>query len=283
MGAAARGGRRGDRTSRVQRPVAMPVPFDISIVVPTYNERERLEDLVREALAVLSDRGLHGEIVIVDDNSPDGTGAIADGLAANAGVQVVHRTAKLGLGSAVVAGFAVARAPVLGVMDADLSHPPALLPVLLATLRERRADMVVASRYIPGGGCLNWPLRRRVLSRAGCWMARRLTPVRDVTSGFFVARREAIEDAAVSAPGFKICLELLVRGRVRSVAEVPYVFTDRAAGQSKMTVGEALNYFVQLKDLYLLRWRTRRALSEVRHQQLSPDEVVRLRRSLALR
>jgi dolichol-phosphate mannosyltransferase len=118
----------------------------------------------------------------------------------------------------------------------------------------------------------------------GCLLARLLTPVRDVTSGFFVARREAIEDAAVSAPGFKICLELLVRGRVRSIVEVPYVFTDRAAGQSKMTFIEALHYFVQLKDLYLLRWRTRRDVLSVQHEPLSPEDVAHLGRPpLALR
>lgn len=248
----------------------MPPPFDVSIVVPTYNERERLEELVRQALAALSGAGLRGEIVIVDDNSPDGTGQIADRLAEQDEVRVVHRPGKLGLGSAVMDGLRTARAPVLGVMDADLSHPPSLLPALLAALRFLPVDMAIASRYVPGGGCRNWPWRRRALSRAGCFLARALTPVHDVTSGFFLVRREAIERTAVSAPGFKICLELLVRGRAASVAEVPYVFSDRAAGQSKMTFGEGLHYFVQLKDLYLLQWRQRRASAAMKHHVLSP-------------
>lgn len=246
--------------------------FDVSIVVPTYNERERLEDLVRETLRVFSLHGLRGEVVIVDDNSPDGTGDLADRLAQCPEVRVVHRAGKLGLGSAVVAGFKVARASVLGVMDADLSHPPSLLPALLGTLQTLNVDMAVGSRYIPGGGCRNWPLRRRVLSRLGCWLARPLTPVRDVTSGFFLARRSAIEHTVVSAPGFKICLELLVRAQVAAVAEVPFVFVDRAAGKSKMTWREALNYFVQLKDLYLLAGFSRRR-SGTSHLRLSPEEI----------
>lgn len=253
----------------------MSPDFDVSIVVPTYNERERLEDLVRAALASLAGAGLRGEIVIVDDNSPDGTGQIADRLAERDDVRAVHRAGKMGLGSAVMEGFKATRAPVLGVMDADLSHPPSLLPALLATLRSVPVDIAIASRYIPGGGCRNWPWRRRVLSRAGCLLARPLTPVRDVTSGFFLVRRDVLEQTSISAPGFKICLELLARSRATSVAEVPYVFTDRAAGQSKMTFAEGLQYFVQLRDLYLLHWRRPRStpvkhvvLSEARLQQI---------------
>jgi dolichol-phosphate mannosyltransferase len=135
--------------------------------------------------------------------------------------------------------------------------------------------MVIASRYIPGGGCRNWPWQRRVLSRFGCLLARPLTPVRDVTSGFFLVRREALEGTAVSAPGFKICLELLMRSGLASVVEVPYVFTDRAAGQSKMTLGEALNYFVQLKDLYVLHWSVGSRRGRVRHVQFTEDDVRR--------
>lgn len=250
--------------------------FDISVIVPTYNERERLEELVREVFLALSAAGFRAEVVIVDDNSPDGTGEIADRLAERHDVRVIHRAGKLGLGSAVVEGFNVARAPILGVMDADLSHPPSLLPDLLAALRARTADIVVASRYIPGGACENWPLRRRVLSRLGCLAARPLTPVRDVTSGYFLVHREVVENTHVAAPGFKICLELLVRSAVSSIAEVPYVFSDRTAGRSKMTFREALNYFVQLKDLYVLQWFGGRPRPRVRHVPMSSGEVRRL-------
>ncbi len=245
---------------------------DLSIVVPTYNERERLADLVRETRSVFTDAGIAGEIVVVDDNSPDGTGAIADGLARMGDIGVVHRAGKLGLGSAVVEGFRVARSGILGVIDADLSHPPSALPPMLAAMRQMDVDMVVGSRYIPGGACRNWPLGRRMLSRLGCLLGSPLTPVVDLTSGLFLVRRSAIEGVRLSAAGFKICLELLVRGRVRSIAEVPYVFSDRAAGESKMTLHEAMNYFVQLAQLYRFEFlqghRTR-----PRYHCLSTDRV----------
>lgn len=249
--------------------------FDLTMVVPTYNERERLGELVRETLALFARHGIAGEIVVVDDNSPDGTGAIADRIAEERpDVRVLHRAGKMGLGSAVVEGFGVARGEALGVMDADLSHPPSALPGLLAALQQLRVDMAIGSRYIPGGACRNWPLARRMLSRFGCLLGRPLTPVRDLTSGLFVVSRQAVEGVRLSAAGFKICLELLVRGRVRSIAEVPYVFSDRAAGESKMTVREALNYFVQLGQLYTFSLRARRG--RARYLRLAPDAVGQL-------
>jgi dolichol-phosphate mannosyltransferase len=231
---------------------------DLSIIIPTYNERERLEELVASVAAVFESHGIAGELVVVDDNSPDGTGAIADALAGRYPVQVVHRAGKQGLGSAVIAGFARARGSMLGVMDADLSHPPSVLPGLVAALRSLDVEVVVGSRYIPGGASKNWPLLRRAMSRFACVLARPITPVHDATSGLFLVKREAIEGVQISAAGFKICLELLVRSRIGSVAEIPYVFADRAAGESKMTLREALGYFLQLRDLYTLTFLTRR-------------------------
>ena len=224
-------------------------PAILSIVVPTYNERDRLPDLVREIFAAYAAEGLDGELIIVDDNSPDGTGAIADDLATRHRITVLHRRGKLGLGTAVIEGFAAATAPIVGVIDADLSHPPALLPRMLAVIRARSADFVIGSRYIPGGGTRNWGLGRLLMSRVACVMARGVTPVRDATSGFFLIRRDLARDVQISAGGFKICLELLVRGRPRSVVEVPYVFVGRTAGESKMNLKEAMGYLDQLKQL----------------------------------
>lgn len=228
----------------------LETPAALSIVVPTYNERDRLPELVAAVFRAYASEHLDAELIIVDDNSPDGTGAIADELANQHRVQVVHRAGKLGLGTAVVEGFALATAAVVGVIDADLSHPPALLPRMFAVMREAGADLVVASRYIPGGGTRNWPWRRLVLSRAACVIARGLTPVRDATSGFFLIRRDLARAVRISAGGFKICLELLVRGQPRSVVEVPYVFEGRTAGESKMNTKEALGYLGQLRDLH---------------------------------
>jgi dolichol-phosphate mannosyltransferase len=229
--------------------VASDTPASLSIVVPTYNERDRLEDLVREIFAAYAAERLDGELVIVDDNSPDGTGAVADQLATRHRITVLHRRGKLGLGTAVIEGFAAATAPVVGVIDADLSHPPALVPRMLAVMQSASADFVVGSRYIPGGGTRNWGRARLMMSRVACLMARGLTPIHDATSGFFLIRRDLARDVQISAGGFKICLELLVRGRPRSVVEVPYVFVGRTAGESKMNLKEALGYLEQLKQL----------------------------------
>jgi dolichol-phosphate mannosyltransferase len=226
----------------------------VSIVVPTYNERTRLGELVEATFAVFAAHGIDGELVIVDDGSPDGTGALADDLATRHRIQVVHRPGKLGLGTAVIDGFAVATGEILGVMDADLSHPPSAIPRLLAALdgagsAGEGADLAIGSRYVPGGGVKNWPLIRQLMSRLACLLAKPITPARDATSGYFLVRRPAVEGVKIAAGGFKICLELLVRGRVASIVEVPYEFTDRAAGESKMSWREATGYLWQLRDL----------------------------------
>jgi dolichol-phosphate mannosyltransferase len=233
--------------------VSSPRPADLTIVVPTYNERDRLGELVKALFATAADAGVELELIVVDDNSPDGTGAIADELATTARVRVIHRAGKLGLGSAVVEGFAVGTADVLGVMDADFSHPPSFLPVMLAAFRATGADVLVASRYIPGGSTPTWPFKRRLLSRIGCWLARPLSPIRDATSGFFLIKRDIARGASVKAGGFKICLELIARSQARTLVEMPYRFDDREAGASKMSAREAAGYLVQLRELYAER------------------------------
>lgn len=255
----------------------------LSIVVPTYNERDRLPELVEAIFAAYRAEGLDGELIIVDDNSPDGTGALAEELAARHRIRVLHRAGKLGLGTAVVEGFQASAAPVVGVIDADMSHPPALLPRMLAVMEQSSADVVVGSRYIPGGGTRNWPLTRLLMSRLACALARGLTPVRDATSGFFLIRRDLAGGVRISAGGFKICLELLVRGRPGTVVEVPYVFEGRTAGESKMNLKEALGYLEQLRDLHRftrahapLRQAYRRVSAQnLRSVRLQPDRSAR--------
>lgn len=225
----------------------------LTMVVPTYNERDRLEELVTAVFAAAEARGLALEMVIVDDNSPDGTGTLADELAMRFRLRVVHRAGKLGLGTAVVAGFNAAAADVVGVMDADFSHPPALVPDLYAAFQATAADVVVASRYIPGGSTPDWPFKRRLLSRTACLLARGLSPIRDAASGFFLIRRDIARGTMIKAGGFKICLELIVRSGAARLTEVPYRFDDREVGDSKMSLREAAGYLVQLRDLYWLR------------------------------
>lgn len=227
---------------------------DLSLIVPTYNERDRLAELVGALFDASQAHGVRLELVIVDDNSPDGTGALADDLARTHRLIVVHRAGKLGLGTAVVAGFQRATAPVLGVMDADFSHPPALVPRMLKVLRATDADLLVASRYIPGGSTPDWPWSRRLMSRVACLLARPLAPVRDAASGFFLIRRSVAMGVSIKAGGFKICLELIVRGWPTRIVEVPYRFDDRELGESKMNRREAAGYLFQLRDLLVLRW-----------------------------
>ena len=169
-------------------------------------------------------------------------------------MQVVHRSGKLGLGTAVVAGFAVASTEVVGVMDADFSHPPLLVPRMLAAFRSTQADVLVASRYVPGGATRNWPLSRRLMSRCACLLARPLSPIRDAASGFFLIRREIARGVLIQAGGFKICLELVVRGWPHALVELPYTFDDREEGESKMSWREAAGYLLQLRDLLKVRW-----------------------------
>ena len=218
------------------------------VVLPTYEERENLPVV---AAAVL---GLPGgfSLLVVDDGSPDGTGEVADGLAAAhpGRVAVMHRERKEGLGRAYAAGFARALeegAELLFQMDADLSHDPAVLPVMRERLASGRADLVLGSRYVPGGGTSGWGLGRRLLSRWGSFYARtwlRL-PVRDLTGGFKGWRADLlrrVDPGNAAARGYAFQVETTFRA-VRAggrVEEVPIVFAERRAGRSKMSAGVAL-------------------------------------------
>jgi len=247
------------------------------MVVPTYNERDRLAELVAAVFAAADARGLALELVVVDDNSPDGTGALADELATRHRMRVVHRPGKLGLGTAVVEGFHVASASAVGVMDADFSHPPSLVPVLYAAFRSLDADVAVASRYVPGGSTPNWPFTRRLMSRTACLLARGLSPIRDAASGVFIIKRSIAKGTTIKAGGFKICLELIVRGGAHTLVELPYRFDDRELGQSKMSKREAAGYLVQLRDLYLERF-FKSGRSRHEYRRLSTEEVAALPR-----
>ena len=232
----------------------------LSLVIPTFNESRGLESLVDRIFAALERNDLSAEIIVVDDNSPDGTGELAEELARRYPLKVVHRSGKLGLSSAVLDGWAVAEGRVLGVMDADLSHDPEILPDMLASITEGGAEVAVGSRYIPGGGLGNWPWFRRLASMTAVLIGRPICPVHDVTSGYLMFRRSVIQGVQLDPIGFKIGLEVLVRGRYRTFTEVPYTFTDRAVGKSKFGLHEIRNYLVQLIRLawHWLRTRPRR-------------------------
>jgi dolichol-phosphate mannosyltransferase len=219
------------------------------IVVPTYNERENVRGVAERLLAALPG----AEVLFVDDNSPDGTGGVLDEIAAaQPRLHVMHRAGKLGLGTAYVEGFGwgLARGyDYLFEMDADGSHDPRYLAQMLA-LAEDGADVVVGSRYVPGGGTQNWGVGRKILSRGGSFYARLILgiDVRDATAGFICWRRaalEAIDLPTVTSNGYSFQIEMkyrAVRKHLR-VVETPIVFVDRRVGQSKMSraiVAEAL-------------------------------------------
>jgi dolichol-phosphate mannosyltransferase len=219
------------------------------LILPTYNEAENLEAIVRAALAQLASTGREHTVLVVDDGSPDGTGVIADRLAGGQPrVRVLHRPEKQGLGRAYLAGFDVAMsggAELVLQMDADFSHDPADLPRLIEAAGS--ADVVLGSRYVPGGGVENWGVVRRLLSRGGSWYARTLlgVPVRDLTGGFKCFNRrvlEAIDLEGVHADGYGFQIELTYRAIQAgfSVREVPILFHERREGHSKMTARIAL-------------------------------------------
>jgi dolichol-phosphate mannosyltransferase len=210
------------------------------VCLPTYNERENLEPMLR----ALAGKGVH--ILVVDDSSPDGTGAVADRLANELDyVSVLHRPAKEGLGPAYLAGFRRALADgaeLILEMDCDFSHDPADVPRLIAAADD--ADVVLGSRYVGGGGVRNWGLVRRVISAGGSWYARVLlgAPIRDLTGGFKCYRRgvlETIDLDAVHSKGYAFQIETTYRALRAGfrVVEVPITFVDREDGVSKMTRG----------------------------------------------
>ena len=214
------------------------------LILPTYNEAQNLEPMVRAVLPRLAEGGSDPVILVVDDASPDGTGEIADRLAAEMPeVRVLHRSRKDGLGRAYLDGFATALrggADLILQMDCDFSHDPADVPRLIAAAST--ADVVLGSRYVPGGGVENWALRRRIQSRGGCAYARFIlgVGVRDLTGGFKCWRRaalEALDFEGVDAHGYGFQIEMTYRAIKAglSVTEVPIVFHERREGQSKMT------------------------------------------------
>jgi len=220
------------------------------LIIPTFNERANLDGIVRAAASELEAAapGAH-RILIVDDNSPDGTGVIADALAAELEVvEVLHRPLKAGLGQAYRAGFSralSAGATMVIEMDADFSHDPRYLPVLLEAAQT--ADLVLGSRYVPGGAVRDWGVLRRTVSRCGGLYARTIlgVGVRDLTGGFKCIRREVLEAIdldTVRADGYVFQIEVTYRALIAGfkVREVPIVFVDRTAGKSKMSTRIAL-------------------------------------------
>jgi dolichol-phosphate mannosyltransferase len=214
------------------------------VTLPTYNESENVVRMLDALMDVFEQAGIDGHVLVVDDGSPDGTGELADQIAAtNPRIHVLHRTSKEGIGPAYRAGFRYALdagAQLIVEMDCDFSHDPAALPSLIAAADH--ADVVLGSRYVAGGGTRSWGRTRRVISRGGCLYAKTVlnVPINDLTGGFKCFRRtvlEAIPLDEVHAAGYGFQIEMTYRALLLGfrVAEVPIVFTDRELGESKMS------------------------------------------------
>jgi dolichol-phosphate mannosyltransferase len=226
----------------------------LSLVIPTLREASNIRPLLVRVRAALDSCDIPYEVIVVDDESRDGIDAIIAELASDdPRIRLIVRKGEQGLAGAVLRGWAETDAAHLAVMDADLQHPPELLPELWAAL-DAGADLVVGSRYARGGSLGGWNTLRHLISRMAVWMTlpvqRAGMRARDPMSGFFMVRRSCIDGIALQKSGFKILLEILARGEIRSVVEVPFVFGRRYAGTSKANLRVAVEYLLLLVRLY---------------------------------
>lgn len=227
----------------------------VSLVIPTYNERENIGPAIQRASQVLAAAAREFEILVVDDNSPDGTGAVVrEVMATNGRVRLITRTTDRDLSRAVVEGWGHALGNVLAVMDGDLQHPAETLADLLQPLRRGEGEIAIASRHVRGGGVSHWSLWRRAFSWGAACVATFFLPgilrhVKDPMSGFFAFRREVLEGVRLQPRGYKILLDVLMHGRFATVVEVPYIFEERFRGGSKLGKKQVGQFFGRLFQL----------------------------------
>lgn len=276
-------------------------PIDVSIIIPTFNECENIIELLNSIKYNLSSHNLSGEILVVDDNSPDGTGKIVDDYIQNTKnvntsdplyqqqqellqvennstiVKILHRRQKNGLISAILMGVESSTGKHIVVMDADFSHPYDLIPRMVEELQKNpRLDIVVASRYTHGGSVKGWPLKRRLISNGAIIIAQYGLGVRntkDPTSGFFAFKHDAIRDIKIENSGYKILLEILVKGKDLEVKDIPYTFNNRKLGKSKLSSTVVLDYAKAVYDLYRFK-REEKQVQEEKQQR--PQQKPRL-------
>jgi dolichol-phosphate mannosyltransferase len=225
----------------------------LSLIIPTYKEHDNISPLVQQI-----DRALPNydyEVIFVDDNSQDGTAELITELSPRYPVRLIVRKDKKGLASAVVDGLKHVSSELIGVMDADLQHPPELIPCLLKEIQSN-ADIVIASRYVKRGGCQGWGAIRRIISKGAIFLAHLFLPstrkVSDPVSGFFLFKKQVVSNADLQPIGYKILLEILAVGQFQKIAEVPYTFRVRHRGKSKLNARQQIDY---LKHIYRLMRR----------------------------
>lgn len=216
----------------------------VSIVIPTYNEAPNLPLLVEEIFSNLDRTRIDAEIIFVDDASPDGTGAVAEELKKKYPIQVIHRSGKLGLGSAVIEGFKLSNRPYVGVMDADLSHDPKILNDLIFSLEQQ--DITIGGRFSPGSSVEKWKWWRKLVSNVGVFFASKLTKVKDPLSGYFFIKKSILNGLNLETKGYKILLEILVKAKYVGIKEIPFIFRIRKFSTSKLNYSEYLLFFGQI-------------------------------------
>jgi dolichol-phosphate mannosyltransferase len=227
----------------------------ISIVLPTYNEACSIQEVLRRASEALREAGEDHELIVVDDSSPDRTADLAEALASELPVRVLRRPGRQGLATAVVAGWSIAKGDVLGVMDADLQHPPEVPTRLASALRNHNADVAIATRSGPGGGtAADWSWMRRLSSwaarhLAACVLPRTLADISDPMSGMFLICARSLEGVRLEPTGYKILLEVLGKAHYHELVEVPFMFQARGVGSSKLGVRESVQYLAHLGRL----------------------------------
>jgi len=229
----------------------------ISIIIPTYNESENIIKILHSIGEILP-KNIPTQAIVVDDNSPDGTGKIVEDYLKNVKkiadytIEIIHRKAKNGLGSAILKGIQQAKGDTIVVMDSDFSHPPQIIPKLIESIKKYQYDIAVASRYIKGGKIQGWSLKRKIMSKFATLIAKKGLGIdtKDPMSGFFAFKRNIIKGLNIDAIGYKILLEILVKTRDVNIKEIPYTFQDRELGSSKLSIKTIFDYYRSVWKLY---------------------------------
>ncbi len=229
----------------------------VSIIIPTYNESQNIINILKSIGSNLP-KNLLTQAIIVDDNSPDGTGKIVEDYMknlkkmANYTIEIIHRKAKDGLGSAILNGIQHAKGDTIVVMDSDFSHPPQIIPKLIESVKKYQFDIAVASRYIKGGNIQGWSLKRKIMSKFATLIAKKGLGIdaKDPMSGFFAFKKNILNGLNIDAIGYKILLEILVKTKNVTITEIPYTFQDREFGSSKLNFKTILDYYKSVWKLY---------------------------------
>ncbi|MFX0201266.1 MAG: glycosyltransferase [Candidatus Hodarchaeota archaeon] len=224
-----------------------------SIILPTYNEAENIKLIIPKLSRLLNQGKIGGEIIVVDDDSPDGTPNMIKKLKRKYPVRILVRKNERGLATAVIKGFQVARGNIIVVMDADLSHPIEKIPDMIEPILEGKCDATVGSRYVAGGGSEKWPLIRKVISKGSGLLARGVTKLSDPTSGFMAVRKNILQNVKLDPIGWKIVLETIVKTNCHFL-EVPIIFADRQKGKSKLNLKAQIDYMRHLWRLYCYKY-----------------------------